>query len=67
MRKVAAPALTQTLPPVWVDAQTGLYYFSSDANYAVTPGGRYLPIEDARAQGYRSGAKARRDERHAVE
>jgi hypothetical protein len=60
MRKAAAPALTQTMPPVWVDSRTGLYYFSSDASYGDTPGGRYVAIEDARAQGYRSGAKARR-------
>jgi uncharacterized RDD family membrane protein YckC len=52
--ELAAPGL----PPVWVDPQSGFYYFSCNRRrYGQTPGGRYMGQTAALAQGYRSDAK----------
>jgi hypothetical protein len=45
------------MPPVWVDTRTGVFYFHFDKRYGGTTGGRYLEMEAARAQGYRSSAR----------
>jgi hypothetical protein len=44
-------------PPVWLDTRTGVFYFTFDRCYGRTPGGKYLEMETAKAQGYRSSAR----------
>jgi hypothetical protein len=41
-------------PPVWVDTRSGAYYLPGSPGYGHTPGGRYLGIRVAKAQGYHS-------------
>jgi hypothetical protein len=49
--------VSEQQPPVWVDTRSGIFYFTFDKCYGRTPGGKYLTMEKARAQGYRSSAR----------
>jgi hypothetical protein len=42
------------MPLVWVDTRSRLYYYPANDRYGNTPGGKYLKVEEAKTQGYRS-------------
>jgi hypothetical protein len=44
-------------PAVWLDRQSGVYYFAGQPEYGRTPAGTYLDQKAARAHGYRSSAR----------